>query len=353
VRRSDETKAGNPGLFRRGRQDDQPVAEVAREMPEESHNRKPRTVKRSGAVGATLARVDGADEVAGVRVTHPDRVMFADHDITKRRLIDYYLAVKDLMLPHVVGRPLSLLRFPSGADGDGFFQKHASPGFPGAFRPIAIKEKQGSARYLSIEDERGLVAAVQMGVLELHIWGSHAKTLEKPDRLVFDLDPDEAVSFATVCAAARDMRARLKQRGLESFPMATGGKGIHVVVPLAPRAGWDDVLDFAATMARALASEAPERYLVEISKNRRKGRIFIDYLRNARGATAIAPFSPRARAGAPLAWPVSWAALDCLPSAHEATVGKAAGLLARRSKDPWAGYFDVDQALPSRQSTAK
>jgi bifunctional non-homologous end joining protein LigD len=234
---SSETKPGNFGLLRWYRQDDQPVAKVEREMPEKPRNRKRRTVKQSGAVGATLAHVDGADQVAGVRVTHPDRVMFADHDITKRALIDYYLAVKDLMLPHVVGRPLSLLRFPSGADRDGFFQKHASPGFPGAFKPITIKETQGSARYLSIEDERGLVAAVQMGVLELHIWGSHTKTLETPDRLVFDLDPDEAVSFATVRAAARDMRARLKQRGLESFPMATGGKGIHVVVPLTPRAG--------------------------------------------------------------------------------------------------------------------
>ena len=322
-------------------------------MSEEQRDRKRRTAKRSVAVGAAAARVDRVNEVAGVRVTHPDRVMFADRAITKRRLIDYYLSVKDLILPHVAGRPLSLLRFPEGAGGEGFFQKHASRGFPDAFKPITIKEKEAKAQYLYIEDERGLVAAVQMGVLELHIWGSHIKTLEQPDRLVFDLDPDEAVDFASVRCAAREVRTRLKQFGLESFAMATGGKGIHVVVPLMPRAGWDEIRIFAATLARSLASDSPERYLAEMSKARRKGRIFIDYLRNARGATAIAPFSPRARAGAPLAWPVSWAALDRLASAHEANVEKAAALLARRRKDPWAGYFGMDQVLPSRQSAAK
>ena len=284
-----------------------------------------------------------------MRVTHPDRVMIPDRQITKRRLIDYYLAVKDLILPHVAGRPLSLVRYPSGMDGDGFFQKHAMSGFPDAFTAITIEEKDGSARYLTIHDERGLVAAVQMGVLELHIWGAHTETLERPDRLVFDLDPDPAVDFAAVRDAARELRARLAHLGLVSFPMATGGKGIHVVVPLTPHHGWDDVHAFAKAMALSLARDDPGLYLAEMSKARRKGRIFIDYLRNSRGATAIAPFSTRARRGAPIAWPLSWRALSRLKNARAATVENAARLLARRKHEAWRDYFRIGQILPQER----
>ena len=337
----------------KGLRRDKPASEVKREMPEDPPARQRRLAKPSAVVSVDTTGDDGAIEIAGVRVTHPDRVVFAGQAITKRRLIDYYLSVRDLILPHVANRPLSLVRFPSGADGDGFFQKHASPGFPDAFKPITIQEKEGRGRYLFIEDERGLVAAVQMGVLELHIWGAHNRTLEKPDRLVFDLDPDEAVDFAAVRDAAHGMRDRLKHLGLESFAMATGGKGIHVVVPLTPHHGWEDIRAFAEAMARTLAAEAPDRFLAEMSKTKRKGRIFIDYLRNARGATAIAPFSTRARKGAPLAWPVAWTALRRLASAHEATVENAARLLARQKTDPWRGYFDADQVLPLERLTAK
>ena len=336
----------------KGLRRDKPAAAVRRETPVAERTPERRSSEPSAVVSIDTVRDDGAMEIESVRVTHPDRVVFAGQNITKRRLIDYYLSVKELILPHVANRPLSLVRFPSGADGDGFFQKHASPGFPDAFKPITIREKQGKGRYLYIEDERGLVAAVQMGVLELHIWGAHNETLEKPDRLVFDLDPDEAVDFATVRGAAREMRDRLEHLGLESFPMATGGKGIHVVVPLTPQYGWDDVRAFAEAMARTLASENPDRYLAEMSKARRKGRIFIDYLRNGRGATAIAPLSTRARKGAPIAWPVSWATLARLPSAHEATVENVDQLLARRKKDPWSGYFDVKQVLPLERLNA-
>ncbi len=337
----------------KGLRRDKPATEVKREMPDRAPAGKRRPPKSSAVVSVDTRGDDGAIEIAGVRVSHPDRVVFAGQAITKRRLIDYYLSVKELILPHVANRPLSLVRFPSGADGDGFFQKHASPGFPDAFKPMTIREKEGKGQYLYIEDERGLVAAVQMGVLELHIWGAHNNTLEKPDRLVFDLDPDEAVDFATVRSSAREMRDRLKHLGLELFAMVTGGKGIHVVVPLTPHHGWEDIRAFAEAMARTLAAENPDRYLAEMSKARRKNRIFIDYLRNARGATAIAPFSTRARKGAPLAWPVSWTALGRLPSAHEATVETAAGLLARQKKNPWGGYFDVNQVLPLDRLTAK
>ncbi len=340
------------GAFK-GLRTDKKAADVKRETPQGPLKAKAGKVQESAVVSIDTTRESGAIEIAGVRVTHPKRVVFAGQKITKRRLIDYYLSVKDLILPHVANRPLSLVRFPSGADGDGFFQKHASPGFPDAFKPITIKDKEGKGEYLYIEDERGLVAAVQMGVLELHIWGAHNKTLEKPDRVVFDFDPDEAVEFSVVRDSAKEMRERLKHLGLEFFVMATGGKGLHVVLPLTPRHGWDDIRAFAEAMARTLAAENPDRYLAEMSKARRKGRIFIDYLRNGRGATAIAPFSTRARKGAPLAWPVAWSALSRLPSAHEATVENAASLLAKQRKDPWVGYFDVDQVLPIERLTAK
>ena len=204
------------GAFK-GLRTDKKAADVKRETPQGPLKAKAGKVQESAVVSIDTTRESGAIEIAGVRVTHPKRVVFAGQKITKRRLIDYYLSVKDLILPHVANRPLSLVRFPSGADGDGFFQKHASPGFPDAFKPITIKDKEGKGEYLYIEDERGLVAAVQMGVLELHIWGAHNKTLEKPDRVVFDFDPDEAVEFSVVRDSAKEMRERLKQLGLESF----------------------------------------------------------------------------------------------------------------------------------------
>ena len=291
-------------------------------------------------------RDNSAVEIGGVRVTHPDRVVFPGQGITKRVLANYYLGGADRILAHVADRPLSLVRCPQGAGGDCFFQKHANQGFPDAFKPVRIKEKSGSDIYLYIEDERGLVAAVQMGVLELHIWGSHVKSLEQPDRIVFDFDPDEDLDFKAVATAAADMRDRLDALGLVSFAMATGGKGIHVVVPLTPRDGWEEIKAFSEALARTMAAEEPKRFLAVATKSRRAGKIFIDYLRNGRGATAIAPFSTRTKKGAPVAWPVTWRDLAKLADARPATVETAAALLKKQKTDPWKGYFDVDQVLP-------
>ena len=239
------------------------------------------------------------------------------------------------------------MRCPDGAEGDCFFQKHASPGFPDAFKPIRIKEKEGSDVYLYIEDVRGLIACVQMGALELHIWGSHNDTLEKPDRIVFDLDPDEDMAFAQVRDAAKDMRDRLAALGLETFPMVTGGKGIHVVAPLTPRYGWDDVKAFCEAVARTMAEEEPKRYLAVATKAKRTGRIFVDYLRNGRGATAICPFSTarQARRAGVLAGGLG-AARPC-STARASRPSRTPRTSSRsRRPDPWAGYFDVDQVLP-------
>ena len=328
----------------KGLRTDKKPAEVVREMPKA----QPKS-ESPNIVTIDKDRDAGTIEIAGVRVTHPKRVVYGAPKITKRNLIDYYLGVAPLILPHVADRPLSIVRCPAGADGDCFFQKHASAGFPDAFKPITIKDKAEKGEYLYITDEKGLVAAVQMGVLELHIWGSHIKTLEKPDRIVFDFDPDDAVDFGTVKNAAIEMRDRLKQLGLVSFPMATGGKGLHVVVPLKPQDEWDDVKLFAEAMARTMAADAPDHFLAEMSMKKRQGKIFIDYLRNGRGATAIAPYSTRARKGAPLAWPVSWAGLAKLASAHEVTVENAAAVLKREKTNPWRDYFSVKQTLPLKK----
>lgn len=338
------------GAFK-GLRGDKPAREVVREteMPTKKAVRsvaaKTRQAnKRSAPIAKRATADDGSETIEGVRVTHPDRVLFADHNVTKRELIEHYIAVADRMLPHIVDRPISLVRCPQGSGKACFFQKHASDGFPDQFEKVPIREKSGQQDYLYITDVQGLIASVQVGVLELHIWQCHVDDVEKPDRLVFDFDPDEGLDFAAVRTAARDMRDRLKKLGLESFAMVTGGKGVHVVAPLTRGHSWDQHKDFAEAMARLMEEEEPERFVANMAKAKRKGRIFVDYLRNQRGATAICPFSTRARKGAYVALPVSWTALARLPNAHPVAVGEMAKVL--RGKDPWPGYFKLRQKLP-------
>lgn len=299
---------------------------------------------RKGSPHVVTHAAGDTEEIAGVRITHPDRVLYPDVKITKRDVIAHYLSIADLMLPHIADRPLSLVRAPRGVGGETFYQKHASEGWPDEFKAVSIREKSGSDKYLCITDERGLVAAAQMGVLELHIWCSHADEVEKPDRLVFDFDPDEGLDFVHVREAAKTMRGMLEEVGLQSFPMVTGGKGVHVVVPLRRGHSWDAHREFAEALARVMAEHDPERFIATMSKAKRRGKIFVDYLRNQRGATAIAPFSTRARKGAPVAVPVSWERLARLDSAHPVAVGEVKRFMG--SKDSWPGYFKLRQGLP-------
>jgi bifunctional non-homologous end joining protein LigD len=323
------------GLVRQGSfkglREDKPAREIVREKPMP----KAKAVK--------LAKLE-TDEIEGIRITHPDRVLFLGQGVTKRDLVEYYVAIQDLILPHIAGRPLSLVRCPQGREKECFFQKHASPGWPEELRRIRIREKSGSDEYMYVKDIAGVVAAVQMGVLELHIWGSHIDAVEKPDRLVFDLDPDEGLSFMKVKDAALDLRKRLEHFDLESFPLATGGKGIHVVVPLAPKHSWDEHRAFAEALARLMEEEEPERYVANMSKKKRTGRIFVDYLRNQRGSTAICPYSTRARKGAYIAAPLAWRNLGRLKDAHPFSVEDAKKLT--RAGDPWKGYRALRQSLP-------
>ena len=316
----------------------------ARKSPLRKATTPARSRVRKATPHVATTRNGDTEEIAGVRVTHPDRVLYPDAGINKRDVIAHYLSIADLMLPHVADRPLSLVRAPRGVGGETFYQKHASQGWPDEFKAISIREKSGSDRYLYIEDERGLVAAAQMGVLELHIWCCHADEVERPDRLVFDFDPDEGLDFLHVKQAAKEMRGLLKELGLQSFPMVTGGKGVHVVVPLKRGHSWDEHREFAEALARVMAERDPDRFIATMSKARRRGKIFVDYLRNQRGATAIAPFSTRAREGAPVAVPVSWEKLTRLDSARPVAVGDVKRFVG--SKDPWPGYFKLRQALP-------
>lgn len=272
---------------------------------------------------------------AGVELSHPDKVLFDTQGLTKADIASHYMRVADRMLPWLKDRLVSLVRCPNGRSRECFFQKHGGRGFPKAVKRREITEKNGGkAEYLYINDVAGLIASVQMNALEFHIWGSRIDSLEKPDRMVFDLDPDESLRFADVRQAAFDMRDRLENQGLKSLPLITGGKGVHVVVPLARRAEWPDVKAFARALARGLEADEPERFLSQASKEKRKGRIFIDWLRNERGATAIAPYSTRAKKGAPLAMPVSW---DELAGLEAADIFHVEDMEARmNAPDPWA-----------------
>jgi bifunctional non-homologous end joining protein LigD len=309
-------------------------------------DKRAREIVRETAMSKAKAAKTSAesDEVEGVRLTHPDRVLFPDEGVTKRELANYYIKIADLMLPHIAGRPLALVRCPGGSGEKCFFQKHASPGWPDLFKKVRIREKSGTDDYLYIDDASGLVAAAQMDILELHIWGCHADKYEQPDRLVFDFDPGEGVAFGAVKEGARELRDRLQKLGLESFPMATGGKGIHVVVPLARRHSWEAHRAFAEAMARLMAEDSPDRYVATMSKAKRGGKIYVDFMRNHRGATAIAPYSTRARQGAYVAVPLAWNALSRLADAHPASVKDVARLV--RAGDPWKGYAKLKQVLP-------
>jgi len=278
-----------------------------------------------------------------VRLTHPDRIYWDDAGVTKQDLADYYGKVWPWMRPHVTGRALALLRCPEGTGiGQCFFQKHARAGIPTAFLHL-VPEK--GDKIISIDDLDGLIALVQGGTLEVHTRGSIIDDRERADRLVFDLDPGPGTNWARMVDAAREVRERLKHVKLKSFVKASGGKGLHVVVPIAP-APWAAAKTFARTIAESMAKDAPGRFTATAGEDNRNNRIFVDYLRNSREATAIAPYSTRARAGAPVAMPIAWEELGGLKSAHQYNVRNAMRRLSRLKKDPWAGIGRVKQVLP-------
>ena len=284
---------------------------------------------------------------SAITITNPDRQLFDDSPVTKGDLAAFYEAMAPAILPFAANRPISLVRCPQGRAKRCFFQKHDAGSFGDHVHQVDIREKDGGTEaYLYLDDADGLVACVQMGTIEFHGWGSSVEALEQPDRLVFDLDPDEGLGFAEVKKAAVDLKDHLADIGLASFALLSGGKGVHVVVPLTPDAQWPAVKDFADRFSRALAQAEPERFTATMSKAKRKGRIFIDWLRNQRGATAVMPYTVRARPGAPVAVPVTWAELGAIDTPAHWRVADAAALLDRASSPDLAGWGVARQTLP-------
>ncbi len=282
-----------------------------------------------------------------VKISNPGRVLWPEAGITKQQLVDYYRAVGPMMTAWAAERPLSLVRCPQGRAKKCFFQKHNTGSFGPHVRQIEIEEKKGDVvDYVYVEDVAGIVACVQMGTIELHGWGSRTADVEKPDRLVFDIDPDEGLDFAQVKRAARDLHRHLADMGLVSFPLITGGKGLHVVVPLTPEAEWPRVKDFAQRFCVALATAEPHRFTANLAKAKRKGRIFLDYLRNQRGATAILPYSARARENATVSAPIGWDEIEDLEGGNIYTVRGAALLVGRASGRILQGWGEASQTLP-------
>ena len=267
------------------------------------------------------------DTVKGVKISNPGRKVFDTPAVTKLQVAAHYAAVADRMLPFARNRPVSLLRCPDGTAGQCFFQKHRGDGMPPGLGTVAISDDKGDADYITLSTAAGLVAATQMGAIEFHIWGSRNTSLDQPDRIVFDLDPDEGLAFTVVRSAAFDLRDRLDDLGLPSVPMLSGGKGIHVIVPLRPKAEWETVKLFSRTIAVMLSDAEPDRFIATMSKAKRKGLIFIDWLRNERGSTAIAPYSLRARPGAKVAVPVTWEELASTKSAGAFDITSVLGRL--------------------------
>jgi bifunctional non-homologous end joining protein LigD len=252
-----------------------------------------------------------------------------------------------MMLVWSANRPISLVRCPQGRAKKCFFQKHDAGTFGPHVLHIPIEEKRGEIEdYIYFADQAGLMTCVQMGTIEFHGWGSRVEDVERADRLVFDLDPDEGLGFEEVKRAARDLKRFLADMGLQTFPLLTGGKGLHVVVPLTPEAEWPQVKDFAQRFCVALATAEPDRFTANLAKAKRKGRIFLDYLRNQRGATAIMPYSARAREGAPVSAPIIWDELDDYGSGASFTVRDAELLLKRASSRTLQGWGEASQALP-------
>ena len=284
---------------------------------------------------------------SAVKITNPDRVIFPDDGITKGELAAYYQTVTPALLAWAAERPISLVRCPQGRAKHCFFQKHDAGSFGEHVHHVEITEKDGSVEpYLYLSDADGIATCVQMGTIEFHGWGSLVADVEKPDRLVFDLDPDEGLDFGDVKTAAADLNRHLADIGLTSYPMLSGGKGVHVVVPLRPQAEWPAVKSFADRFARALSAAEPERFTANMKKVERKGRIFIDWLRNQRGATAVMPYVARARPGAHVAVPVTWSELDKITTPQRWSVRDAEELAERANSRSLQGWGISAQVLP-------
>jgi bifunctional non-homologous end joining protein LigD len=319
-----------------GLREDKPAEEVVQEKPKAATGKAGAEEKPAVTKSAGMAKTS-------VKLSHPDKLLWPEEKISKQALLDHYALVWPRMEKFVVNRPLSLVRAPDGIGGPRFFQKHASAGMHDKI--ARTKDPTDGEEILFIRDFDGVAALVQYGVVEIHIWGCTIDALETPDQIIFDLDPDEGVDVKAVRAAALDIRARLDELSLPNFVKTSGGKGYHAVVPLNPSADWDAVKNFAHDFARALEQAAPDRYTATLSKKARTGKIFVDYLRNGRGSTTVAPYSSRAKKGATVSMPVTWAEIEAGLAPNAFPIGDKTTLKRLAEADPWVDFFKQGKPL--------
>ncbi|MGO4387038.1 non-homologous end-joining DNA ligase [Microvirga sp. 2YAF29] len=341
------------------------IEEIAPARAKKAAAKKPASSKKADTVksekpAASAKKASSSDkakspsvEVAGVPLTSPDRLLWEDQGLTKQELAEFYTGIAEWLLPHLVNRPLTLIRCPAGMEKKCFVQRHSWASMSSFIHADHVSDGKEKTEILTVRDIQGVVALVQSGVMEMHVWGATLADPERPDRLIFDFDPDEGLEWPHVIEAAFAIRDRLKSLGLESFVKTTGGKGLHVVVPIAPKASWKDALSFTRSIAEAMEADEPDRYTSMSVKQERKGKIFIDYLRNNREASAIAPYSTRSRPGAPVATPIAWGELtpDLKPNGF--TVENLGKRLKALRKDPWAAIGKIDQELPGKPKTKR
>jgi bifunctional non-homologous end joining protein LigD len=319
----------------RGLREDKPAKEVVAEMPKLKTAPGPKPEKPPRRT---------------VRLTHPDRIYWPDEGVTKEGLADYYSEVWRYIAPHIVGRPLALLRAPTGIEGQTFFQKHAWKGINAKIIEVQDPADKDDEPYVAIEDLDGLISLVQSAVLEIHPWGSTIADWGRPDRIIMDLDPGEGVEWQAIIDAAEETRRRLEAAGLEAFVKTSGGKGLHVCAPLKPSARWPTVKAFCKAIADAMANDSPDKYVSTITKSKRRGKILIDYLRNQRGMTAVAPYSTRARPGAAVSMPLAWEELSADIGPAYFTVKNTPARLQALTADPWAGFSKAAAQLKSTKA---
>jgi bifunctional non-homologous end joining protein LigD len=341
----------------KGLREDKPAKEVVREeaaAPQLSGaSAVPATQSQSAKKPHAAGHKTTAKTMSALKtdlpLTHPEKVLDPESGMTKLMLANYYLSVADHMLPHIAERPLSIVRCPEGIGKPCFFQKHIGMGLPSGITSVPVPDRKGgpTEQYVTLNSTEGLVGLAQMGVLEIHPWGSKNDSLEKPDRIIFDLDPDESIDWKTLAATAKEFRTRLEELGLKSFLKTTGGKGLHVVAPIRPEHDWVVVKEFAHNLVLGFERKNPGLYLTKMTKALRKNRIYLDYLRNDRGSTAVAPYSPRARSGAAVALPLEWKELSSKtrPAFH---VTDFTSWKKRLSRDPWAEMIREKQRLTAK-----
>jgi len=322
-------------------------APAAKRRSTKAASKKPATRAKPASASTNGGSAGGKDDatVAGIKISNPAKILYPEAGITKLELARYYESVSEWILPHLSNRPLTLVRCPSGWEKSCFYQKHPDAKVNAVIERVKVQESAGETLYMMANSTPALVALLQMGALELHPFGSSAPKLTCPDRLIFDFDPAEDVSWEALLEGVHLLKTLLEELGLRTFVKTTGGKGLHVVLPIRPALGWDDIKSFTKAVAELMVQSFPDRYVATVTKSKRHGKIFVDYLRNGEGATAVAPYSLRARANAPVAMPIGWEELTKDIREDHFNVRNALARLSKLKKDPWEDFFDVKQSI--------